>query len=73
MKLRKWLEQIEPIVDCVIWGEDDNKPIFEGSVFNIPWTITELEIGRKDDSEDRIWFSSDIGDGNPGIIINVIE
>ena len=73
MKLKNWIKQIDPIIDCEIWGFDDKEPIFEGSVLHIPWKIIDLEIGRTDSSEEPIYFSSDLGNGRSGIVINVIE
>lgn len=80
MTLRKWLKVIDPICDIVIWADYDNEePIFEGSVFDIPWVWVDCEIGRgeNDDSEDEpIYISKHInkyGVEMPLIVANIID
>ena len=52
MKLKKWLKQTDSMFDVVIWGDDENDPLYKGSALNIPWTIIDFEIGRKNDYEE---------------------
>ena len=54
MKLRKWLEQVNCYqLGCRIWIDGKDKPVFEGSIYNIPWIYTEMELDDKLD-KDRI-------------------
>lgn len=54
---------------------DDKEPIFEGCVFEIPWTIVNYKIGRMNpEDEDKPIYVTHMEDsGQPKIIINVIE
>ena len=50
MKLKKWIKAVDPLIDVVIWTQDDNEsPSFEGSMFDsIDLTNDELWlIGNK--------------------------
>lgn len=62
MKLKKWLKQTDSMFDVVIWGDDENEPLYKGSPLDIPWTIVNLEIGRKDNykkEDDKSVFIAD--------------
>ena len=78
MKLKKWLKYIDPIIDVKIFGSDtpEDKPVFEGSMFDIPWSLVEHEIGRIDgDEEEPIYICSHVnqyGTELPLIVINII-
>jgi len=82
MKLKKWLKMVDPLVDVVIYTPDDDEvPAFEGSALDIPWSLTDYKLGRKDDdTEEPIYISvkeKTYANGNVGtvpvIIINVID
>jgi len=77
MTLRKWLKYVDPLVDIVIWSQDDDEtPFYEGSVLDIPWTIVDSEIGREDptDTSEPIYISTTDEDGYvfPKIVANII-
>ena len=44
MTLKEWLKKIDLVIDVKIWGQDDEIPLFEGSAFDIPWTIIVLQL-----------------------------
>lgn len=77
MKLKKFMKLIDPIVDVIIWTNDDNEePSFEGSILNIPWWYLDLKIGRRpEDSEEPIYISehtNKFGHKEPCIVINLL-
>lgn len=54
MKFKKWLKMVDPVVDVVIWTQDDsNEPAFEGSILDIPWGMVDWQIGRIDDNLEK--------------------
>ena len=77
MTLKKWLKYVDPIVDIIIWSQDDDEtPFYEGSVLDIPWTIVDSEIGRADptDIDEPIYISTIDKNGwvCPVIVANII-
>lgn len=74
MKLIDWIKQVDPIVDVIIWFPEEEEPIFKGALLNIPWTLTEKEIGRKnqDDDEEPIYISMN-ENHLPVIVINLLD
>ena len=75
MKLKNWIKYIDGLNDVIIWGVDDKEPIFEGCVCEIPWTIVDYKIGKvnPEDTDEPIYITRMDRDGQPKIIINVIE
>ena len=78
MTLKEWLKPMDLVFDVAIWGSDDEEPLFEGSAFNIPWTIVDYKIGRvnKQDKQEPIYVTIYKNEYNvhlPKIIINVID
>lgn len=77
MKLKKFIKQIDPIVDVIIWGSKHEYPLYEGAMFDIPKNITKYKIGRADgSSEEPIFIITEINKYQatlPIIVINVIE
>ena len=78
MKLKDFLKVVS-LVDfgkTVIWSDDDLDPLWEGdSVFDIPWWIVDLEIGRKDKNVDEpiSMYTNEYGVNRIALVINVIE
>ena len=61
MKLKKFIKQIDPIVDVIIWGSKHEYPLYEGAMFDIPKNITKYKIGRTDgSSEEPIFIITEI-------------
>lgn len=76
MKLKKFIKQIDPIIDIVIWGSKHEHPLYKGSMFDIPKKIMKYKIGRIDSDEEPIYITIETNQFNvtlPIIIINVIE
>lgn len=78
MTLKQWIKVIDPCIDVVIWGNTtENEPIYEGSLFNIPWIYMDYQIGRPDgNTEEPIYITqktNEYGVTLPCITINVIE
>ena len=76
MKLKKFIKQIDPIIDVIIWGSKHEHPLYEGPMFDIPKKIKKYKIGRIDDSEEPIFIITEINKYQvklPIIVINVIE
>ena len=75
MKLKNWIKYLDSLDNVIIWGIDDKEPIFEGCVFEIPWTIVNYKIGRMNpkDEDEPIFVTCKKDNGQPEIIINVIE
>lgn len=74
MKFKKWMKVIDPIVDVVIWTQDDDKePAYKGSLLDVPWYYIDWQIGNKDnDIDPPIYISKDDETGNPVIVVNLI-
>lgn len=76
MKLKKFIKQIDPVIDVVIWGSKHEHPLYEGPMFDIPKKIMKYKIGRIDNSEEPIFIVTEINKHQvtlPIININVIE
>ena len=76
MKLKDWIEIVDPIVDVTIWIENDDEPIFEGNMMDIPWWLIDYEIGRRNDPEEPIYvYAKKHNNGyyNPCIVINLLD
>ena len=53
MTLKNWLEQIDieslSLSTIALWADDDDEePLFEGCVTDIPWIYLDLELGIND-------------------------
>lgn len=45
MKLREWLSQLNGYkIGCRIWIDGEDQPAYEGSLYEIPWVLTEMEL-----------------------------
>ena len=78
MKLGKWIKVIDPVIEVEIWSQyTEDEPLYKGSMFNIPWTLVDKEIGRVDDITNEPIFivqrENKYGVTLPCIIINIIE
>ena len=79
MKLKNWIKQVDSLNKVKIWGFDEKKPLFEGWVDEIPWTIINYKIGRMNTTniiDEPIYISiytNEHGATMPLIVINVIE
>ena len=78
MKLGKWIKVIDPVIEVEIWSQyTEDEPLYKGSMFNIPWTLVDKEIGRVDDITNEPVFivqrENEYGVTLPCIIINIIE
>lgn len=78
MKLGKWIKVIDPVIEVEIWSQyTEDEPLYKGSMFNIPWTLVDKEIGRVDDITNEPIFivqrENEYGVTLPCIIINIIE
>ena len=80
MKLKKFLKIMDPLIRCKIYTsdqpDDDEVPEFQGWLMDIPWYLTEYEIGMSENyssSYEPICFYDHIDDeGHPGLVINLI-
>lgn len=76
MKLKKWIKQIDCLSNVIIWDSNsDEEPLFEGVIFDIPWVLTECQIGRANSKEEPIYLSTkkdSFGNVMPLIVINLI-
>ena len=78
MTLKKWMKCINPIVDVVIWtnDDDDETPSFEGSMLDIPWWYLDCEIGCYDEDIDEPIYITEhknkFGRNEPCIVINLL-
>lgn len=56
MKLKNILPYIEKYINCriflVVGDEEDDTPVFEGFVDNIPWTLLNYKLIEAEDNED---------------------
>lgn len=79
MKLGKWIKVVDPVIDVEIWSQysEEDEPLYKGSMFNIPWTLVDKEIGRVDDNINEPIFivqkENEYGVMLPYIVINIIE
>lgn len=78
MKLKNWIKQVDGLSKVIIWGIDEEIPLFEGWINEIPWTIVDYKIGRMntEDTDEPIYISIYTNEHKatiPLIVINVIE
>lgn len=79
MKLKKWIKAVDPLIDVVIWTQDDNEsPSFEGSMFDIPSRFLNYKIGRADkkNEDEPIYIAEYTNKHNvklPVVVINLIK
>ena len=79
MKLKNWIKQVDCLSKVKIWGFDEEIPLFEGWIDEIPWTIADYKIGKMNTTnivDEPIYISiytNEYGATMPLIVINVIE
>ena len=81
MKLKKWLKHVDPVINVRIFTDKspDDKPAFDGALFDIPKKYKNMEIGRpkSDKSKDEPIFIVTFVNGYkvtlPLIVINLLE
>jgi len=75
MILKDWIKQVDPIVDVVIWENGNtDEPLFEGAMFDIPWTLVEYDIGRadKEDTDEPIYIGTHVNKyGNEVTVVTI--
>lgn len=74
MTLREWIVQVDPIIDVIIFGIEE-EPLFKGAAYDIPWTLVDYPIGRNDDLNEYPIFitpeKNEYGVSLPIITINI--
>ena len=77
MTLRTWLKPIDTITKIRIWGNLSDKPLFEGWISDIPWTLVDLKIDKPEEDDDPpIFLCIDKNEHDvtfPTIIAHVLE
>ncbi len=48
MKLKKIIKYLDCLSYCKIWINDEENPIYEGSVLDIPWHLLNLSLNNDD-------------------------
>lgn len=71
MTLKKWIKYVNSLEKVIIWGKDDEEPLFEGPVFEIPWTLVDCKIGSTDNICEESIHLADLS--QPTLIINIID
>ena len=77
MTLKNWMKYIDPIINVEIYGSD--QLLYEGPMFDIPWTLVDYPIGRDEDTkedfnEEPIFICQKTNEYNvtlPYIVINI--
>lgn len=71
MKLIDILKYIDKYIQVIIWDtEDDENPIFEGNILEIPWYISEMRLTEPEENN----YSNAIFPIKDGVLrITVIE
>ena len=74
MKLIDILRLMAFDVDVIIYGKDDNEPLFKGSAHKVPWIFTNCEL---DNNEEGAIFTyhktNEHGVIIPYVIIYIVE
>lgn len=74
MKLIDILRLMSFDVDVIIYGEDDNEPLFKGGAHDVPWIFVNYEL---DSNEDGAIFTyhetNEHGVIIPYVIIYIVE
>lgn len=67
MTLRDWLKQFDcGYLHCEIWIDEEDGIAYAGSVFDIPWSFTEMTLA------DEITYCDRFKDyDGPGLIISL--
>ena len=57
MKLKKLLPLLDGLNRCKIFLPEEEKPIFEGYVSDVPWTLTDCKLDFSDGEEPvSVWY-----------------
>ena len=72
MTLKKWIKYVDGLDNVIIWGKNDAEPLFEGCIFEIPWTLINYKIGNTDKNSDEPIHLVNLSN-KPTLIINVID
>lgn len=64
MKLKKVIKYLDRSSHCKIWINEETDPIYEGSVWKIPWILLDDSLNNDDDGE-AIWAAYDEKASNP--------
>ena len=78
MTLKKWMKCVDPIIDVVIWTDDDDDetPSFSGHMLDIPWWYLDCKIGCPDeDADSPIYISkheNKYGYTEPCVVIHLL-
>ena len=64
MKFKKVIKYLDKGSHCKIWINDEQDPVYEGSIGNVPWDLLNHPLNNDDDGE-AIWASYDEKATNP--------
>ena len=76
MKLKKLINMFDSLGRIRIYSNEEEDPIYEGSILDIPWWIVEQPIAKEVNGDEPIhtWFSHDNTTGRTeGLLIVNIE
>lgn len=73
MKLKKILKVIDQFEDVKIWGRDENIPLYEGMVREVPEELRKLELCDLPLRDAPVEFRRDCCDCGPHYSIAVVE
>lgn len=74
MKFKKWLKAVDPITDVRIYTQEEEEPVFEGSMSDIPWYLLDYSIGTESNEKPIyiITYRNEHKIELPMIVINLI-
>lgn len=51
MKLKKVIKYLDQLSHCKIWVNEEEDPMYEGSVMDIPWYLLDFSLDNDGDGE----------------------
>ena len=78
MKLANWLDVTDVIgLKAVVWYEgDDEEPLWQGSLYDIPYWIAKMKLASFNEGESPISFRDSLGkefNDKAGVVITVTD
>ena len=67
MLLKDWIKFVFPFIDVVIFSQEEEEPIYEGNIFDIPWWIADCELDTSNEYNEPI----EVLNGNNGAYIHI--
>ena len=73
MYLYDFLKMFDSTLPTVVYINDEDEPIYEGSLFNMPWWVAELELNYNNGYGRPVDYREKFENDQPGLVIYTKE